>query len=117
MSICLFLLGLLCLLDLPWIQIINITRHLFPSKTEKELKKVVKESSKIPEYKEFEDEKKKKQIDLIKAEVLMNSEEEMLKRFKAALIQNKNRARGTASPTHLDIDSRLSKRTYQNNYY
>lgn len=114
------------MLDLPWIQIIGLIRHLFPTKIQRDVKKAAREAAlraKTPEYKELEDEKKKKQIDLIKSDVILNSEEEMLKRFKAALVQNKNRARGVVpansnSPTEIDIDSRLSKRNnYKNDFF
>ncbi len=106
---------LVCLLDLPWVKIIMLFRHLFPSKTEKELRKVEKKAKQIPVYKEEEVEKKKK-LNLIKPEVLMNSEEEMLKRFKRALIQSKQRnTRGReTTPTNLDVNSRMG---YDNDFY
>lgn len=98
---------------------------MFPTQAEKEIKRAA-DRVVIPEYKEPEDEKKKKKADLIKAEVLLNSEEEMLKRFRMALIQNNSRAIGpksskrdikSTSPTDLEINSRLSKRNFQTNHY
>ena len=45
----------------------------------------------------------------MKPDLLMSSEEEMLKRFKRALVQSKQRnARGReVTPTHLDVNSRI----------
>jgi hypothetical protein len=114
-----FFLALLCTLDLPWISIINLLRKLFPTKAEIELKRQAKaELNKVaPEYKE-EERPKKHKPDLIKPEILQNSEEEMLKRFKNALAKTNNKANNSRiTPTELDITSRLSKRAISNNKY
>jgi len=106
-----FFLGLLCTLDLPWISIINFLRKIFQKKAR--LTKIV------PEYKEEEKPKPKEKAVLVKPEILQSSEEEMLKKFRNALVQqnknNNNNSRMT--PTDLEINSRLSRRAITNDKY
>jgi len=114
-----FFLGLLCTLDLPWISIINFLRKIFPTKAEIELKRQADQAKIVPEYKEEEKPKPKEKAVLVKPEILQSSEEEMLKKFRNALVQqnknNNNNSRMT--PTDLEINSRLSRRAITNDKY